>query len=148
MLYKEKGKAIIDIDNFCGKPFPFHGVDNNRFRLGGTVFEVFEDPDDGYRSYLDCVVIDLIASGRKDIFFKHPLATVVLEELTEEGSDQYYKDDYYYGDDGKPHLYQLRDVEDDHIWLFFGEDAYDRYYPFFVFRYTPKKPNQRKESIQ
>lgn len=107
----------MNFSDLVGKKFHFFGVDNNQFKLCQNVWEVFENPDDGYRSYMDTVEI----VNSNSIFFKKPLATVkVSENLSLE--------------DG----YVLDDVEDGHRWLSFGTDHSDSYYPYFVFSYTPK----------
>lgn len=105
----------------------FYGVDNNNFRLGiletGELltYEALEDPSDGYRSYLDTVEISK-SSGL--IFFSQPVATVVIESI----------------DDSSFQGYRLRDLEDDHVWLCFGTDISEDYYPSFVFSYYAKVP--------
>lgn len=106
-------------DDLVGKTMSFYGVDNNWFKLDRKVYEAVENEDDGYRSYLGSVeVVD-----RKDlIFFKRRLARVTVEE---------YGDGSFYG-------YVLRDVSDGHVWLRFGTNNSDDYYPWFVFEYQPK----------
>lgn len=102
-------------------PLPFFGVDNEKFKLGDTVYEALEDGNDGYRSYLGS--IEVRADG--GIFFGQPVDTVVAVDAPAEPKDF----------DG----YLLRSTEDGHVWLRFGtEDAGD-YYPTFIFEYTPRK---------
>lgn len=98
----------------------FYGVDNLTFKLDHSIYEVVEYPVDGYRSYLDTV---RVKNSDELIFFRRSLAEVkvgICEENNLKG-------------------YILRDVADDHVWLTFGTDYSDDYYPCFVFRYIPKK---------
>lgn len=96
--------------------YAFYGVFNNSFKLGDVIFEAIEDPSDGYRSYLDTIVL---SSG--GIFSKQPLAYVqILHKET--GSE-----------DG----YSLFSPETGHVWLWVGTESTDDYYPYFVFNYTP-----------
>ena len=37
--------------------------------------------------------------------------------------------------------YRLVDVEDEHIWVEFGTDYTDDYYPMYIFRHFPKPPD-------
>lgn len=46
----------MEFYNLIGKTFKFYGVDGYCFKLGKTVWEAIENPDDGYRSYLDSIV--------------------------------------------------------------------------------------------
>lgn len=96
--------------------YAFYGVYNNTFKLGDVVFEAIEDPDDGYRSYLE--TISITTNG---IFQKQPLAYVqIVRNL----------DDH---DDG----YSLYSPETGHTWLWVGTEDIDDYYPSFIFNYTP-----------
>jgi len=102
-----------------GKTFKFYGVHDTFFKIGRYIFEVTEDESDGYRSYLDSV------EARKDeklVFLRRSFATVVVEEEN---------DGYFDG-------YVFRDTTDDYIWLKFGTDNTDDYYPYFVFEYQTK----------
>lgn len=74
-----------------------------------------QDPNDGYRSSLDEVKL-VPETGL--IFFDTPIEFVEVQE-----------DEPIYG-------YRLVDQRG-HMWLRFETDAYDDYYPFFVFDYTP-----------
>ncbi len=105
----------------------FYGVDNNYFKLDDTVFEAEEDESDGYRSCMrDVSEVDV----NNLIFFKTPIARVRVEDKSEAN---YSSSD---GFDG----YQLVDVEDGHVWLVFGTDNYNDYYPSYIFNYIPKEP--------
>lgn len=103
-------------EDFIGKEVEFYGVDNCCFKIDRIVFEAMEDPDDGYRSYLGSIEI---RNPVGMIFFRQALAKVIVE----------FDGDHY----------TFRDVEDNHIWLDFGTDDYDDYYPYFVFNYQPKQ---------
>jgi hypothetical protein len=104
------------------KVFAFYGVCGNQFKLEDVVFEAIEDPDDGYRSYLDTIkVID--SDG---IFQRTPLGYVYILGV-EEGSISNYGDSFS--------GYALVDITDNHVWLVIGTDNTDDYYPSFVFHY-------------
>lgn len=117
--------------SMVGYVYDFYGVDNNTFCIGingkRCAFEAIEDEDDGYRSYLDSVVVSM----KDHIFFSTPIAQVRLEvhnvfhpraatEKTFEG-------------------WRFIDVKDGHVWLTVGTDLNDDYYPYFTFDYEPKK---------
>lgn len=112
-----------------GLVLEYFGADDaaHEFKLDGIVFKVLEDPNDGYRSMLG-----VIEYGKQSdsIFFRKPLAKVRIETYEERYVD------HSAGDQG----YQLVDIEDGHVWLEFGTDNTDDYYPYFVFRHTPKEP--------
>ena len=104
------------------KTFKFYGIDVNCFKIDDTVFEVMEDPSDGYRSYFDCV--NHVPSW-DPIFFKRWICDVSIiryEDVNSEG-------------------YKLID-RDGWVWLRFGTDNTDDWYPYFVFEYNPEKPLQ------
>ena len=114
-----------------GLALEYFGADDaaHEFMVDGIIFKVLEDPNDGYRSMLG-----VIEYGEKSdsIFFRKSLAKVRIK--TYEGRSS--KDGWSKSDEG----YQLVDVEDGHVWLEFGTDNTDDYYPYFVFRHTPKEP--------
>jgi hypothetical protein len=106
-------------NDVVGKTFKFYGVHDTFFKIGRHIFEAIEDENDGYRSYLDSV------EARKDeklVFLGRSFATVVVEEEC----------------DGCFDGYVLRDTSDNHIWLKFGTNNTDDYYPYFVFEYQTK----------
>lgn len=105
-------------EELVGKEFDFYGVNCNCFKLGTKVWEALEDPDDGYRSFMDSVV----STFKVYVFSRTPLARVKVVE----------EDDVFEG-------YKLVDVRDNHVWLRFGTEHYDYYYPYFVFDYQPKE---------
>lgn len=106
---------ILDIAN---KPLPydFYGIYNNRFKLGDTVFEAFEDADDGYRSYLETISL----TDPSGIFSRVPFAQVFVQSF----------------EDG----ICLVDANTSHIWLKIYTDHSDNYYPVFCFNYFPMDP--------
>ena len=96
----------------------FYGVDNNSFKLDNCVFEAVEDENDGYRSCMDEVRMKDDTNGL--IFFQTPLARVRVEDRTD-------------GVHGTFNGYDLVDVNDGFVWLTFGTDNCDDYYPTFIF---------------
>ena len=95
--------------------------------LDGVVFEVLEDPDDGYRSHMAGV---LARSDRDYSFYDKPFARIQIEKISDDVGSQDAVE--------KMHGYRLVDVEDGHVWLMFGTEWYDDYYPMFRFEYKPK----------
>jgi hypothetical protein len=90
-------------------------LDINTFILGTVKFEVLEDEQDGYRSSMDKVAI---LDDKVDIRRQQFLAKVKVLS----------------SDIG----FQIVDADDNHLWLEFGTEDTDSYYPLFVFRWTPK----------
>lgn len=111
---------LNEFQKVIGKKRRFYGVDNECFKLGNQVFEACEDEDDGYRSYLGSVEV---RETNDLIFFRTSLATVVAEEF-EHGSREGVN---------------LVDVTDGHVWLSFGTDYCDDYYPCFFVSYHPRE---------
>lgn len=107
------------LEQLVGREFDFYGVNNESFALDSEVYTALEDPDDGYRSYLGSVVEEHCLMTL--VFPRHRLARVLLEVSPEEGVS----------------CYRLTDVDTGHVWLEFGTNVWDSYYPMFVFRYTP-----------
>ena len=119
-MYGEINKGF---ERLLGKEHKFYGVDSNCFKLNSQVFEAVEDEDDGYRSYLGSVLLLGKPKDHNLIFPRHSFARVTLIECS-------------YGDfEG----YQIQDLDYHHIWLRFGTDNVDDYYPFFVFEYQARK---------
>lgn len=100
-------------------------TDTNRFQIGSCIFEAIENPDDGYRSMMDEIV--LVTDQAQKI--GSPLASI---EITKSSDNSF---------DG----YKIVDLEDSHIWLKIGTDESDSYYPYFVFEWTPKKPIEEQK---
>lgn len=119
-MYGENDKSF---EVLMDKEHKFYGVDNNCFKLGNQVFEVVENEDDGYRSFLGS--IEILGNWKEMglIFPKYSFARVKLEE-SYEGYD-------FEG-------YHLIDTDDGHVWLRFGTENTSDYYPCFVFEYCAK----------
>ena len=121
-MYEENNKGF---DRLLGKEHKFHGVDSNCFKLNSQVFEAVENEDDGYRSYLGSVELLGDWKNRHNLIFpRHSFARVTLIECS-------------YGDfDG----YQIQDLDyPHHVWLRFGTDHSDDYYPCFIFEYQARE---------
>ena len=108
----------------AGIELDYYGADSGEltFNIDEVVFKVLEDPDDGYRSYLGALEY---TDDHNSIFFQTPIAHVRMEVVDIETLRGY----------------QLIDVSDSHIWLQFGTNYSDSYYPHFVFRHRPKAPS-------
>ena len=119
------------LETLVGIDLDFHGAESQAFMVDGVVFEVLEDPDDGYRSHMAGV----LARPSKDYnFYDKPIARVRLQKI---GYSEREK-----GAIEKMHGYNLVDIEDDHVWLTFGTEWHDDYYPMFRFEYKPKDETQ------
>ena len=115
----------------------FYGAGHNSVKVDDIVFEVLEDPDDGYRSSYGGVAV---TKDNNEIFFRQPIADVKIRTF-EDGDDCLRgKDSIGRYRDGIARGYQLVDINDGHVWLEFGTDLHDGYYPYFYFTYNPKKP--------
>ncbi len=109
----------------------YYGADeaSHEFKVDGIIFRVLEDPDDGYRSHLGVIEYGEQSNA---IFFRNPLARVRIESFERERGT-----DVGWGS-GAGTGYRFIDVEDGHVWLEFGTSNTDDYYPYFVFRHSPK----------
>lgn len=107
----------------------FYGVDNTCFKLDNCIFEAVEDESDGYRSCLKDVKMKDDTEGL--IFFQTPIARIRVEEDNEYRSYDRNPDEPFDG-------YKLVDVTDGHVWLSFGTEKNDSYYPSFIFFYETK----------
>jgi hypothetical protein len=110
-----------------GKFYPFHCLGNNKFELNYSIYEAVEDPDDGYRSCLGA-----INRAFKDDGYHDTVARVTVT-LVREHHKTDYDSEYAW------EVYKLTD-KDGHVWLTFGTDNIDDYYPGFIFDYQPKPP--------
>jgi hypothetical protein len=110
-------------DSLVGGDVDYYGADtaDHTFKVDGVVFKILEDPDDGYRSHLGAIDY---TSEHSSIFFQAPVARVVIIKHTPL---------YVVG-------WKLIDREDGHVWLEFGTDHTDDYYPYFYFRHMAKEP--------
>lgn len=120
------------LETLIGIDLDFYGAESQAFMVDGVVFEVLEDPDDGYRSHMAGV----LARKPKDYnFYEKSFATVRIEKINIEEREA--------GSVERMHGYQLIDVKDGHVWLIFGTEWYDDYYPMFRFQYTPKQESPK-----
>lgn len=117
------------LKGMVGKEFDFYGAANCQFKLNDVVMEAIEDPSDGYRSYLDCVLVR--SEADQTIFFQTPIARVRVEYFIGSAQSEY-------GYNNEVDFHRLVDVVDGHVWLEFGTDNLGDYYPSFTFRYQPK----------
>jgi len=128
--------AMNHFKGLLGAQLDFYGADTggNTFKVDDVVFRVLEDPNDGYRSCLGA--IDYTTES-DSIFFSQPIARVKLVTFSRIIEERYDSGGFY----GAPSSegYQLVDAEDGHVWLYFGTDNTDDYYPYFVFQYFPKE---------
>jgi hypothetical protein len=123
-----------DLKELIGRTFGFYGVDNNKIKLDEEVLEVLEDEEDGYRSSLGYVRV--CEFDPSDIFFQTSIANVRVDYVEEEVTVN-----------GGCEIYRLVDVFDGHVWVEFGTDWVDDYYPMFVFRYEAKEVNNFYENL-
>lgn len=102
-----------------------------RFEIDGQVYEAVENPSDGYRSYMDKLVI-----SNKQVRNKIPETQVVCV----------YKDKDDYDDCD---LLDFIDCRNGKVFLTIGTKHVHDYYPVCVFEYNPEllSINQGKESI-
>ena len=70
------------------------------------------------------------------IFFNQPIAQVRIEEYDDLTGCR--EEDF--GPTTTRNGYRLIDINDKHVWLEFGTDCYDDYYPMFIFKHFPKPP--------
>ena len=103
--------------------YAFYGVCGNCFKLDDKIFEAIEDPDDGYRSYLQSV--ELVTEDKSLTFSSVKLADVKVIKASDNTDGRYD---------------EIIDISDGHVWLQIGTDCTEDYYPCFVFCYMPKVP--------
>ena len=115
-----------------GMELEYFGADDaaHEFKLDNIIFKVLEDPDDGYRSHLGVIEY---GNQSDSIFFRTSLGKVRIEVYEGEIKDE----DSWSSE--RCQGYRLVDVTDGHVWLRFGTDNTDDYYPYFVFRHMPKE---------
>ncbi len=116
----------IRFDALVGYSWNFYGIDNQTFVIGTDAhrcaFQVIEDQDDGYRSYLDHIEPVPLHTA---IHSKTPIAEIVIVKEFNE----------FQSFDG----FRFRDVTDGHIWLEVGTESYDSYYPVCVWNFYPRE---------
>lgn len=102
-----------------------HGVNTIRFELDGKVYEAWEDPDDGYRSYMS----DLKVSNYR-MKNKVPPMKVKCRHLDVNYSSSWSS--------SRCDLLQFIDLANDEVFLTIGTDDIDDYYPGCIFEYKPE----------
>ena len=125
---KYRSMVYTHFISLVGTEVDYYGADSghNSFKIDNIAFKVIEDPNDGYRS---CLGVIEYGQQNDSIFFHSPVARVRIERFQESTE---------YGNENEG--YRLVDVEDGHVWLVFGTNHFDDYYPMFVFTHTPKAP--------
>lgn len=112
--------------------YEFYGVVGNHFKIGNVIFEAVEDESDGYRSYLDSVVLEQDSKFLDKIrprFNRRPIAKVKIAASSEE--------------------VDIVDAKTGFIWLSIFTDNMDDYYPCFTFDYSvPETEAEYNEDIQ
>lgn len=123
---KYRGMVHNHFKSLVGADVAYYGADGaeHSFNVDNIVFKVLEDPNDGYRS---CLGVIEYGEQNNSIFFRSPIARVRIEMFHE-------STEYGHENEG----YRLIDIEDGHVWLEFGTNHYDDYYPMFVFSHFPK----------
>ena len=123
----------MSFQELVGQVVDFYGVDGTCFKVGNQVFEAVEDESDGYRSMMEEVYERTDWEQSNLNFFRRPVGRVRVEDVDENLFDGY----------------QLVEVGDGayggHIWLRFGTDNTDDYYPSFIFTYEPMQPILERE---
>lgn len=119
-------------EGIIGQEFDFYGAAENQFKLGDVVWEAVEDPSDGYRSCLGCIIVK---PESQTIFFKTPISRVRVDYF--KGMEN--PNAKYLYERREVDFYKLVDISDGHVWLTLGTDNSDDYYPSFHFNYAPKE---------
>lgn len=117
-------RGILKVD----KQFSWDQDKNTiRFELDGQVYEAIEDPSDGYRSYMDKLVI-----SNKRVRNKIPEIQVVC----------------IYRDDNDCDLLDFIDCKNGKVFLTIGTKDVHDYYPVCIFEYSPEKLSINEKSQQ
>ncbi len=119
-------------ESMVGGEFDLYGLDANCVKLNDMVFELLEDPDDGYRSYLGATRIADSEFIQRLIFFKTPLAKIRISQVHIRHDDPINSYEDFQG-------YHFVDVSDGHVWCKIGTGNFSDYYPYFVCSWHPKK---------
>lgn len=69
-MHTNTQKTRSEFRTKIGSVCKFYGVDWHSFKLDHTTYEVLENPDDGYRSYMQAVIVQ---PEHELIFFKKKL---------------------------------------------------------------------------
>ena len=102
--------------------YDFFGMDHNSVKLNEMIFEILEDPNDGYRSYLGAVRI--ADRDSQYTFFRNPIAKIEIKAIRDNKKQ-------FYG-------YYFIDTKDNHVWCRIGTCYIDDYYPSSTCEYCPK----------
>lgn len=106
-----------------GKQFSWDQNRNTiRFELDGQVYEAIENPNDGYRSYMDKLVV-----SNKRVRNRIPETQVVCV-YRDKGYDSYDNCD----------LLDFVDCKNGKVFLTIGTNHVDDYYPICIFEYHPE----------
>lgn len=100
-------------------------VEANRilFKLSGIVYEAVENPDDGWRSFMELTKSDMEMENQ----FKIPVKAFSMGEAID-------KSGYYENND----VLILEDIHTRKTILEIGTKNYDDYYPYTHFKYMPE----------
>lgn len=110
-------------------------VDYMYFMLDGVIYRVQEDPDDGYRSHLE----DIIVVDQMPLNVWQPAEEVIGHHAQKQSEliDHRFDPEGYYED--RCDIVQLISTTTAKPVLEFGTDFSDDYYPSFVARFYPQK---------
>lgn len=97
-----------------------------RFRLDGVVYAAIEDPDDGYRSSLDRIVI--LEEPMTNVFTPIDVIVYIKTKTIDEKSGE---------EDGDVSILEIVDRKNHKTVLEVGTDNTDDYYPYFVGVFSP-----------
>lgn len=127
-----------NFDELIGKEFTLYKSNLlNHFQLNNTLYEVLEDESDGYRSMMKHVAIvdDEADTG----YYSENLGKVIIEKASPKYnsySGKFNEEDEWQDNDFEG--YQIKDIQTDHVWLIFGTDNMNDYYPVFTYNWKPK----------
>lgn len=106
-----------------GGEYDFYGMEHSAVKLNDMIFEILDDPNDGYRSYLGAARI--ADSDSQYRFFRKPIAKIRIEAI-DGGAEKAFEG------------YHFIDTKDNHVWCRIGTSYIDDYYPSFTCSYYPK----------
>ena len=118
--------------SMVGGKYDFYGICHDAIKLNDMVFQILEDPDDGYRSYLGATRI--ADSENQYTFFSAPIAKIKIETTSKISQNELIPEGF--------RGYIITDCDDNHIWGLIGTGNTDDYYPYVVLDYRPKKPGK------
>lgn len=100
------------------------------FRLDGVCYTAIEDPDDGYRSTMEELIVD------DDVTMKNVFNPTWVLCRPSEPKREYYSSEHS-NDDGIE-LIEFVDVWNGEVILVVGTDHSDQWYPVFVSNWIPE----------